>query len=131
MSLMVRPASSRAMRAAWAPSCGTVRSGKRPNLIMSVPTTKTSVMAGLSARFCRSEEIREIGIAVLVLAPCVAKDDVDGHVELQRLGAGDDTGEVALHRAAAVEVDDGRNERHLDARKIPVHDREIVELSRV
>src|SRR5579872_1414376 len=99
MSSMVSPASSRAISAAWAPRSGTVRSGNRPNLIMSVPTTETSVMARPpSGR--GSEEIGEVRVAVLVLAASVSVDDLDGHVELQRFDAGDHVHQIALDRAA-------------------------------
>src|SRR5579871_2633990 len=109
MSLMVRPASSSAISAASAPMFGTVRSGKRPNLIMSTPTTNTSVMALASSG--RNEEVGEIRVALAVLLRRFAEDDVDRHVELDGLGARDHVDQVALQVPAAVEVDDGRDER--------------------
>src|SRR5579872_3258825 len=88
-------------------------------------------MAKGSLSLSGCEEVGEVAIAVPVLATGVLDDDVDGHVELQRFDAGHDIDQVALQRAAALQVDDGRDERHFDAREVPVHDGEIVELALV
>src|SRR5215470_13349744 len=117
MSWIFRPQSSSAMRAACAPSTSTA--GPVPafwNLVMSMPTMKTSLMAiPFFAALAGLEVVGEVLVAVAVLARRDLVDHLDRHPHLDLRGIRLDVDQVALDRAASFEVDDRGDVRHLDA----------------
>src|SRR6516164_3540091 len=89
-------------------------------------------MATLLGSAAWLEEVAQTRSAFLVLAAqCILVDHRDGHPEpyLARIGLYPD--QVALDRAAAFEIDDGGDVRHLDSGQGAVHDRISVEGPRV
>ena len=78
------------------------------------------------------EEVGQVGVALGVLAAQrVVVDDVHGHAEFDFRGIRLDIDQIALDGAAAIEVDDGGNVRHIDAGERPVHDAVRIQLAPV
>src|SRR4030095_7125346 len=114
MSWIFRPQSSSAMRAAAAPRPSTA--GPVPafwNLVMSMPTMKTSLMGIPFWLAPGLEVVGEVLVAVAVLAGRDLVDHLDGHPHLDLGGVRRDVDQVPLDGAAALEVDDRRDVGHV------------------
>src|SRR5574342_499747 len=132
MSWILRPQSSSAISAACAPSTST--DGPVPafwNLVMAIPTMKTSLMAIPFWLAPGLEVVGEVLVALAVLAGRNAIHDLDGHAHGNLGRVRGHVDQVALDRAAALEVDDRRDVRNFDAWERAVHDRVDVERAAV
>src|SRR6476646_8782050 len=127
MSWMVTPAS---VSAPFADSLArSMRSFSpwRPNFVMYAPRIQTLSVESLISGLTWFEGERD-GFGAVVVGARDERRHADGHAELHVLGIGRHVLEVALHRTAAVEVDQRRHVRRGHAGHRAVHDRERAEL---